>query len=68
MNVPHPISLLSEGAQAAIALAALVGAANLATGLAFSQSAIQARVDDAMRRAPALASLDDQVDVTAPTH
>jgi hypothetical protein len=35
MNVPHPLSLLNVGVRAALVLVALVGAANLATGLAF---------------------------------
>ena len=45
-NVAHPISFLNAGARAGPRRAA-----NLVTGLAFTHSAIQARVDGAMRRA-----------------
>ena len=58
--------LLSAAARAAIALTALVGTASLATGLAFSQSALPMRGDGIMRQLPALASSDHRVDVTAP--
>ena len=68
MNVAHSVSLLSAGARAAVALAALVGTASLATGLAFSQSALQMRVDGVMRQVPAPASSDHRVDVTASHH
>ena len=68
MKVARPISFLSTGAQAALALTALVGAANFVTGLAFSRSAIQMRVDGVMRHAPPLASPDEGEDVTVPLH
>jgi hypothetical protein len=68
MTVAHSVSLLSAGARAAVALAALVGMANLATGLAFSQSALQMRVDGVMRQVPAPAWSDHRVDVTASHH
>ncbi|EIM28820.1 hypothetical protein MicloDRAFT_00024640 [Microvirga lotononidis] len=61
MNVARPISFLGAGARAALALTALAGAADFATGLAFSRSAIQKRVDDVMRHAPNLASPDEGV-------
>jgi hypothetical protein len=64
MKGAHSFSLLSASAQATLALATLVGATNFATGLAFSQSALQMRVDDVTRRATAL--LDDHVDGAAP--
>ncbi|WP_114946095.1 hypothetical protein [Microvirga calopogonii] len=68
MNVARPISFLSAGARAALALTALIGAADFATGLAFSRSAIQMRVDGVMRHAPALTSPDGGDEATAPLH
>lgn len=55
MNV-HPLSLLNACVRAALVLIALAETANLATRLAFTQGAIQAWVDEAMRQAPALTS------------
>jgi hypothetical protein len=68
MKVARPISFLSAGARAALALTALVGAADFATGLAFSRSAIQMRVDGVMRHAPIPALSDEGDEVTAPLH
>jgi hypothetical protein len=56
MDVSHLIVLLSAGARAALVLAALIGTANLATHLAFTPRAIQAKVDDAIGGAARAAS------------
>ncbi|MGO4526121.1 hypothetical protein AB4097_14795 [Microvirga sp. 2MCAF35] len=68
MKVARPISLLSAGARAVLVLTALVGAADFATGLAFSRNAIQMRVDGVMRHAPSLTSSDEGDEVTVPLH
>ena len=68
MNAARPISLIGAGARAALALTALLGAADFATGLAFSRSAIQMRVDCVMRHAPLAALFDDGDEAASPLH
>jgi hypothetical protein len=63
MNVPHPISLVNAGTRAALVLMALVGTANLAIGMAFTPSTIQARVAEVVRRAPSPVAFDKRADV-----
>jgi hypothetical protein len=61
MIVTHTLSLLSASMRAALVLTALIGTASLATRLAFTTGALQARVDEAIRRAPAPSSFDQQI-------
>ncbi len=52
MLIGTPTLLLRFGARAALVLTALVGTADLATRVVFTTSTIQARAEEAIRRAP----------------
>lgn len=63
-----PTGFLRTGAKAALALMLLAGSADLATRLAFTMGSLQARADEAMRRAPHLNALEDQADASMAVH
>ncbi|WP_262265750.1 hypothetical protein [Microvirga yunnanensis] len=56
------LSLLSASVRGALLLLVLLGTANFATGLVFITGALQARADEAVRRAPSTTAFNDQGD------